>query len=77
VFAEVRESLTAPLLRGTAIAIVRAVHDVLGVRPRGTILLRPRRIPVTSTGKLQRSKLGDALTEGCLFPATTSSTRRP
>ena len=68
VFAEVRESMTQPILRGTAIDIVRAVHDVLGVRPRNTVLLRPRRMPVTSNGKLQRSRLRDAFTSGYLVP---------
>ncbi len=68
VFAEVRESLTPPQLRGTAVEIVRAVHDALGVRPRSTILLRPGRIPITSNGKLQRSLLRDAYTSGRLVP---------
>ena len=68
VFAEVRESLTPPQLRGTAVEIVRAVHDALGVRPRSTILLRPGRIPLTSNGKLQRSLLRDAYTSGHLVP---------
>ena len=67
-FAEVRESLTEPILRGTAIDIVRAVHGVLGFRPRNTILLRPRRIPVTTNGKLQRSRLREAYTSGSLVP---------
>ncbi|MGO8960965.1 MAG: hypothetical protein ACLQFR_26890 [Streptosporangiaceae bacterium] len=68
VFAEVRESLGPALLRGTAIDVVRAVHDALGIRPRSTILLRPGRLPVTSNGKLQRSRLRDAFTAGDLVP---------
>ncbi len=68
VFAEVRESLTHPILRGTAIDIVRAVHAALGVRPRNAILLRPRRIPLTTNGKLQRSRLRETFTSGGFVP---------
>jgi fatty-acyl-CoA synthase len=72
VFAEVRDAETATHaeLRAMAIEIVRALHGTLGVRPRGTILLRPRRIPLTSNGKLQRARLRDAFTDGRLVPGT-------
>lgn len=72
VFAEVRdvEAATPAELRAAAIEIVRAVHGALGLRPRSTILLRPRRIPLTSNGKLQRAKLRDAFTDGRLAPGT-------
>jgi fatty-acyl-CoA synthase len=72
VFAEVRdvENATPAELRATAIEIVRAVHGALGVRPRRTILLRPRRIPLTSNGKLQRARLRDIFTDGRLTTGT-------
>lgn len=68
VFAEVRESLTPTTSRGTAINIVAAAHYALGVRPRSVVLLRPRRIPVTTNGKLQRARLREAFTSGELVP---------
>jgi acyl-CoA synthetase (AMP-forming)/AMP-acid ligase II len=72
VFAEVRdvETATPAELRAMAIEIVQAVHGALGARPRSTILLRPRRIPLTSNGKLQRAKLRDIFTDGHLIPGT-------
>jgi acyl-CoA synthetase (AMP-forming)/AMP-acid ligase II len=72
VFAEVRdaEAATQAELRAMAVEIVRALHGALGVRPRNTILLRPRCIPLTSNGKLQRARLRDAFTDGLLAPGT-------
>jgi acyl-CoA synthetase (AMP-forming)/AMP-acid ligase II len=70
VFAEVRDAGTATpaALRVIATEIVRALHGALGVRPRSTILLRPRRIPQTANGKLRRATLRDAYTGGQLVP---------
>lgn len=70
VFAEVRRAEAASQAELAAIAnrIVRATHDALGVRPRSTTLLRPRSIPMTSNGKIQRAVLRAAVSAG-LMPA--------
>jgi acyl-CoA synthetase (AMP-forming)/AMP-acid ligase II len=70
VVAEVRDADSASEqdLRFVAIEIVRAVHAALGVRPRSTLLVRPRRLPLTSNGKLQRGVLRDMLLDGRLIP---------
>jgi acyl-CoA synthetase (AMP-forming)/AMP-acid ligase II len=72
VFAEVRhaETATASELRAVAIDIVRRLHGALGVRPGGTFLLRPKRLPLTSNGKVRRGELRDAYAEGRLAPGT-------
>lgn len=70
VFAEVRDvaAKTVPELRAMSVRIVRVVHEALGIRPRGTVLLRPGRIPLTSNGKLQRGRLRDSFAGGGLAP---------
>jgi acyl-CoA synthetase (AMP-forming)/AMP-acid ligase II len=66
VFAEVRdpEPASAADLQALTVEIARAVHGALGVRPRRTLLLRPRRIPLTTNGKLRRAALRDAYAGG-------------
>jgi acyl-CoA synthetase (AMP-forming)/AMP-acid ligase II len=68
VLAEVRAADTAAVsdLQDMSVAITRAVHDALGVRPRSTLLLRPRRIPMTANGKVRRAALRQAVTDGTL-----------
>jgi acyl-CoA synthetase (AMP-forming)/AMP-acid ligase II len=68
VFAEARAAATAsaPELQAIVVEITRTVHDALGVRPRSTLLLRPRRIPMTDNGKLRRAALREAFTSGSL-----------
>jgi acyl-CoA synthetase (AMP-forming)/AMP-acid ligase II len=70
VFAEVLDPdrRTTAELRQTAIAIVRTLHERLRVRPRRALLLHARRIPVTATGKLQRTRLRDDYLDGRLAP---------
>jgi acyl-CoA synthetase (AMP-forming)/AMP-acid ligase II len=85
VFAEVRraEAATQAELAAVANQIVRAVHDALGARPRSTILLRPRSIPMTNNGKIQRAVLRAAFAGGLMlpgehvvFPPPVSATRQ-
>jgi acyl-CoA synthetase (AMP-forming)/AMP-acid ligase II len=76
VFAEARQADTAgPAdgvgaadLRSLAMTITGEVRAALGLRPRAVVLLRPRRIPLTSNGKLRRAALRDAFRDGSLAP---------
>jgi len=65
VFAEARLADAADL-PAVAMTVVREVRAALGLRPRAVILLRPRRIPLTSNGKLRRAALRDAFLDGSL-----------
>jgi acyl-CoA synthetase (AMP-forming)/AMP-acid ligase II len=68
VFAEARAAGTASAseLQALVVEITRNIHEALGVRPRSTLLLRPRRIPMTANGKLRRAELREAYTTGSL-----------
>ena len=70
VFAEARQADTAAPadLQALAMAMVGELHAALGLRPRATLLLRTRRIPLTSNGKLRRAALRDAFLDGSLTP---------
>jgi acyl-CoA synthetase (AMP-forming)/AMP-acid ligase II len=76
VFGEARQADTtgsadgvgAADLRSLAMTITREVRRALGLRPRAVVLLRPRRIPLTSNGKLRRAALRDAFLDGSLAP---------
>jgi acyl-CoA synthetase (AMP-forming)/AMP-acid ligase II len=73
VFAEARAAATASPddLQTLVVEITWAVHGALGVRPRSTLLLRPRTIPMTANGKLRRAALRDAYADGrieVIFP---------
>jgi acyl-CoA synthetase (AMP-forming)/AMP-acid ligase II len=46
--------------------IVQSVHRGLGHRPARVLLVRPGTIPKTSSGKIQRSRLGQMIREGGL-----------
>lgn len=72
VFAEARAAKTASAseLQALTVEISRTVHDALGVRPKNTVLLYPRRIPITVNGKLRRETLRDAFSEGSLAYGT-------
>lgn len=67
-FAEARAAATASPseLQALTVEITKTVHDALGVRPKNSVLLHPRRIPMTSNGKLRRAALRDAFTHGRL-----------
>jgi len=68
IFAEARAAGTASAaeLQALTVEITRSVHDAIGVRPKATMLLHPRRLPMTANGKLRRTTLRDAFTEGSL-----------
>jgi acyl-CoA synthetase (AMP-forming)/AMP-acid ligase II len=68
IFAEAREAKTASAgeLQALTVEISRTVHDAIGVRPKTTTLLHPRRLPMTANGKLRRAALRDAFTDGSL-----------
>ncbi len=71
-FAEARAAATASAseLQALTVEITRAVHDALGVKPRSTLLLHPRRLPMTANGKLRRAALRQAFTAGTLAYGT-------
>ncbi len=71
-FAEARAAGSAPAaaLQALAVEIARTVHDALGVRPRSTVLLHPRRIPMTANGKLRRAALRASFIGGTLSYGT-------
>jgi acyl-CoA synthetase (AMP-forming)/AMP-acid ligase II len=65
VVAEVRE----PDAAGESLSqlvrhIVQRVHEHVGHRPARVLLVRPGTIPKTSSGKIQRSRLGDLIVSG-------------
>jgi acyl-CoA synthetase (AMP-forming)/AMP-acid ligase II len=72
VFAEARsaETMSGSEMQALTVEITRTVHDDLGVRPRSTLLLQPRRVPMTDNGKLRRAVLRDAFTDGSLAYGT-------
>jgi acyl-CoA synthetase (AMP-forming)/AMP-acid ligase II len=65
VIAEIREQAAdAAALAEVVREIVRRVHHGRGYRPARVLLVHPGTIPKTSSGKLQRSRLGQMLAEG-------------
>ena len=72
VFAEARAAGTASgsEMQALTVEITRAVHHNLGLKPRSTLLLHPRRMPMTDNGKLRRAALRDAFTDGSLAYGT-------
>jgi acyl-CoA synthetase (AMP-forming)/AMP-acid ligase II len=64
VIAEMRDESAAPeVYRHLVAEIVRRVHHLRGLRPARVLLVRAGTIPKTSSGKIQRSRLG-AMIEG-------------
>jgi acyl-CoA synthetase (AMP-forming)/AMP-acid ligase II len=67
VIAEVRDESAAPETYHRLVTdIVRRVHDARGHRPARVHLVRGGTIPKTSSGKIQRARLGQMLGEGAL-----------
>ena len=67
VIAEVREPAADPAAMAEVVReIVRRVHQGRGYRPARVLLVQAGTIPKTSSGKLQRSRLGQMLAEGDL-----------
>ena len=67
VIVEVRdESAVADSYRRLVTDIVRRVHEARGHRPARVHLVRGGTIPKTSSGKIQRARLGQMLDEGAL-----------
>ena len=65
VVAEVREStMDAEALSQLTREIVQRVHHGRGHRPARVLLTRPGSIPKTSSGKIQRSRLGQMIAQG-------------
>lgn len=65
VVAEVRDEQAAAGAYHRLVAeIVRRVHEGRGHRPARVLLVRPGTIPKTSSGKLQRSRLGEMIAAG-------------
>ena len=63
VVAEVREpAADAETLSRLVRDIVRRVREGRGHRPAKVLLVRPGTIPKTSSGKIQRSRLGEMIT---------------
>ncbi len=62
VVAEVREAAAdAPTLSRLVREIVQRVREGRGHRPAKVLLVRPSTIPKTSSGKIQRSRLGEMI----------------
>jgi fatty-acyl-CoA synthase len=60
--AEVREGADdMEALSGLVREIVQRVHQERGYRPARVLLVRPGTIPKTSSGKIQRSRLGQMI----------------
>jgi acyl-CoA synthetase (AMP-forming)/AMP-acid ligase II len=67
VVAEVRNESAAPEdYHDVVREIVRRVHDARGHRPARVLLVRSGTIPKTSSGKIQRSRLGAMIQDGAL-----------
>jgi fatty-acyl-CoA synthase len=67
VVAEVREpGATTEALSHLTRDIVARVHAATGHRPARVLLVRPGAIPKTSSGKIQRSRLGQLITTDAL-----------
>ncbi|MBI4594401.1 MAG: AMP-binding protein [Candidatus Rokubacteria bacterium] len=65
VIAEVRdESGAGGVYHRLATEVVRRVHEGRGHRPARVLLVRPGTIPKTSSGKIQRSRLGEMILAG-------------
>jgi acyl-CoA synthetase (AMP-forming)/AMP-acid ligase II len=71
VVAEVREpGATTDAYSHLVREIVNRVHDHCGHRPGRVLLVRPGSIPKTSSGKIQRSRLGDLIRADALREQT-------
>ena len=67
VVAEVRdESAAEDAYHGLVREIVHRVHTARGHRPARVLLVRSGTIPKTSSGKIQRSRLGQMIDDGAL-----------
>jgi acyl-CoA synthetase (AMP-forming)/AMP-acid ligase II len=67
VIAEVRDESAGPDVQRRLVSeIVRRVHEGRGHRPARVLLVRSGTIPKTSSGKIQRSRLGEMLETGAL-----------
>jgi len=67
VVAEVRDESPGPDVQRRLVSeIVRRVHEGRGHRPARVLLVRSGTIPKTSSGKIQRSRLGEMLQTGAL-----------
>jgi len=67
IIAEVRDESVGPDLQRRLVGeIVRRVHEGRGHRPARVLLVRSGTIPKTSSGKIQRSRLGEMLASGAL-----------
>jgi fatty-acyl-CoA synthase len=67
VVAEVRgDGLASEDLSRIAHDVTQAVRQRSGLRPARVLLVRPQTIPKTSSGKIQRARLGQMLGEGAL-----------
>jgi acyl-CoA synthetase (AMP-forming)/AMP-acid ligase II len=67
VVAEVRDESPGPDVQRRLVSeIVRRVHEGRGHRPARVLLVRSGTIPKTSSGKIQRSRLGEMLETGAL-----------
>jgi len=70
VVAEVREQAgDAPTLSRLVREIVQRVREGRGHRPARVLLVRPGTIPKTSSGKIQRSRLGEMIARDELAPS--------
>jgi fatty-acyl-CoA synthase len=67
VVAEVRdESAATDVYHGLVREVVQRVHAARGHRPARVLLVKSGTIPKTSSGKIQRSRLGQMIQEGAL-----------
>jgi acyl-CoA synthetase (AMP-forming)/AMP-acid ligase II len=67
VVAEVRDESAGPDVQRRLVSeVVRRVHEGRGHRPARVLLVRSGTIPKTSSGKIQRSRLGEMLQTGAL-----------
>jgi acyl-CoA synthetase (AMP-forming)/AMP-acid ligase II len=67
VVAEVRdEGATADAFHHLVTDIVRRVHEARGHRPARVLLVRAGTIPKTSSGKIQRARLGQLIQDGAI-----------
>ncbi len=57
--------------------IVQRVHEHVGHRPARVLLVRPGTIPKTSSGKIQRSRLGQMIREGEVRERTVHTSGGP
>ena len=78
VVAEVREQAgDAPTLSRLVREIVQRVREGRGHRPARVLLVRPGTIPKTSSGKIQRSRLGEMIARGELTASILHASGAP